>query len=131
MILKYKNDQTWFYEDRVTEISNRHFMVDELINKYDREVEQGMRSKDFLSYCNDADTLIAGKCFYAIVGTEVEGGIPTRFLIKSRLLSAGKDDTVNLIIVTRECGLEPKVGIVTNQPAFLLNDAGKTIEHLV
>ncbi len=135
MIVKYRLNGGWCFIDGVTQAHSKEFDPDVMQAKYDKDAELRNRvgfteatdqeGQDYINVqktyfaafsemCNDYHGTKRG--VNAICGNEMKFHNSS---VVGVLLHTDKSDDVDHIV------------IITNQPCFLMNDQGQTIERLV
>jgi hypothetical protein len=125
MIIKFKRYENWIYQDNIFQVTKQVLDIEEMIALYDKSILDGRRDKDFLGDCNSASELAVHKVFY---GAQDKVGpiYSTTFLLDKEQLNLST--TVAIFLIYNDQTRNEI--LITNQPVYLLNDEGKTIERL-
>jgi hypothetical protein len=134
MILKYMKDDTWGFIDNVRQAAHKYLDIDELADRYDKEQAGG--DPDLVICYPDgkplpADIAKVNKAFTVACFDLPDEGVNRHAenLIDENLIKDASSVTA-ILVYLEECKEYDAILFVTNQPAYLMNDKGQTIERL-
>jgi hypothetical protein len=140
MIIKYRKDDAWGYIDNVRQAASKDIEIDELVEQYDQEVEDGER-EDVASHRYVAEgqeiaiskeIKISNKVFLMVTEALADEGINRHS--ENLLSEVGIKDNLPIcaiLLYIEDCKEFDAMLLITNQQAYLMNDKGQTIERLV
>jgi hypothetical protein len=153
MILKYLKKDTWGFMDGITQYAYRMVDDEELEKQFNKEVEEGTRSKDLwtgevevIGECEDGSqeavfnpyepNIAKSNVIFGMACEDFQKRNPELLDVHYENHINEEGDNINLPIYIMVMYFEKDkdydaLVIVTNQQAYLLNDKGGTIERIV
>lgn len=137
MIVKYLNEDTWVYLDKITKTETKHEDGEMEFRKYNKmasEMPQTSDYKDPIEFLSDGskmreEVIVSNKIFSSITQNLEKNALETHCenLISPNII----ERPIKTIVLSMEDkGSFDKIILITNQMAYLMNDKGQTIERL-
>jgi hypothetical protein len=135
MIVKYLKNDVWGYIDNVRQAASKEYNADSLIKQYDDELKKTERP-DIANFITEGksispDTYDCNKIFTLICEEFADEGInrhSENIIDETGLREC--DSVTAILLYVEDCKEYDAILLVTNQPTYLMNDKGQTIERL-